>query len=50
MDELGVESELVRGNGGIYEVAVDGDVVARKTRDGFPDSAQVIEAVRDALT
>jgi selenoprotein W-related protein len=43
---LGVEAELLRGSGGIFEVRVDGNVVARKTLDGFPTPEQIVEAVR----
>jgi len=33
---LGVEAELIPGSGGIFEVAVDGQVVAKKSLSGFP--------------
>jgi predicted Rdx family selenoprotein len=40
----------VKGSGGIYTVAVDGVVVARKTLDrGFPSEAEVLAAVRAAV-
>jgi len=48
-DKLGVEATLVPGSGGIFEVAVDGTVVAAKTRAGFPEDAQCVEAVKAAL-
>jgi selT/selW/selH-like putative selenoprotein len=36
----------VRGSGGIFEVEVDGRVVARKTPDrGFPSEEEVVQAV-----
>jgi len=44
-EELGVEAELVRGHGGIYTVAVDGEIVARKGPSGFPDDEEVVRAV-----
>lgn len=48
-DELGIGAELVEGHGGIFEVLVDGVVVARKTHDGFPLPSACVTAVRDAL-
>lgn len=47
--ELGVDTALVRGSGGIFEVSVDGNVVAKKTLDGFPSAEDVLAAVRAAL-
>lgn len=47
--ELGVKATLVRGGRGIFTVAVDGRVVARKTLDGFPTPEACVAAVRDAL-
>lgn len=45
---LGVEAKLVKGSGGIFTVAVDGKVVARKTQSGFPTEDEIVEAVRVA--
>jgi len=39
---LGVEPELVAGSGGIFEVAVDGRVVAKKALTGFPSEQDVV--------
>ena len=35
-EQLEVDAELIVGHSGIFEVAVDGKVVATKTRAGFP--------------
>jgi len=48
-EELGVETTLVPGHRGIFEVRVDGAVVAKKSLDGFPRPEQIVEAVRSAL-
>jgi selenoprotein W-related protein len=48
-ERLGVSPELVPGTGGIFKVAVDGDVVAAKSRAGFPDAEQIADAVAAAL-
>lgn len=45
-----MQAELVRGHGGIFEVAVDGRVVAKKTFDGFPSEEEILRAVGEALT
>lgn len=38
-------AELIPGSGGIFEVAVDGVVVATKDRAGFPSEKDVVDAV-----
>lgn len=48
-EELGIEALLVKGHGGIFTVAVNGKVVAKKTWSGFPTEAEVLEAVRKEL-
>lgn len=48
-EAMGVEAELVRGSGGIFTVAVDGDIVARKTWQGFPSEADIVSAVRGKM-
>ncbi len=44
-----MDAELIKGSGGIFEVAVDGEVVARKDLSGFPTEAAVVEAVTHRL-
>ncbi len=39
----------MRGSNGIFEVAVDGVVVAAKTRGGFPTEDVVVDAVSKAV-
>ena len=46
---LGVESQLIPGSGGIFEVAVQGKVVAKKSMEGFPTEEDVVKAVGSAL-
>jgi len=48
-EALDIEVTLVGGRSGVFEVAVDGRVVARKTWEGFPTEDTIIEAVRKAL-
>jgi predicted Rdx family selenoprotein len=38
------------GSNGIFEVAVDGRVVASKTRSGFPEDEDVVNAVSRTLS
>lgn len=47
-EELGVEAELIKGHGGIFEVKVDGVVVAKKSLGGFPTEEEVVAAVEKA--
>ncbi|AYF73773.1 SelT/SelW/SelH family protein [Nocardia yunnanensis] len=47
---LGIAPELVPGKGGVYRVTVDGQVVAAKSRQGFPDPDEIVEAVAASLT
>ena len=44
-----MEAELVPGSGGIFEVAVDGKVVAKKGLTGVPSEDDVVKAVGAAL-
>lgn len=44
-----MEVELIKGSGGIFEVAVDGRVVAAKRLGAFPTEQDVVEAVGRAL-
>lgn len=45
-----MEATLIPGSGGIFEVAVDGRVVAKKTYDGFPTPEAVVAAVAAVST
>ena len=44
-----METELIPGSGGIFEVAVNGKVVAKKDLAGFPSEQDVVKAVGAAL-
>jgi len=48
-EAVGIEAKLVKGHGGIFTVAVGGEVVARKTWEGFPTEVEVVRAVRAAV-
>ncbi len=48
-EELGVEARLMKGRGGVFEVAVDERVVAKKSFDGFPTEDEIVRAVASAL-
>lgn len=49
-DKTGIESNLVAGGRGEFTVWVGQDVVARKDESGFPEDADVLTAVQQALT
>jgi selT/selW/selH-like putative selenoprotein len=44
---LGVDADLIRGGGGIFDVVVDGDKVFSKHESGrFPDSGEIVDKMR----
>lgn len=47
--DLNVDSTLQTGHSGIFEVAVDGKVVAGRSASGFPTEQEVVDAVKQAL-
>jgi selT/selW/selH-like putative selenoprotein len=45
--ETGVESELVCGGGGIFDVVVDGEMIFSKHElDRFPESDEILTKIR----
>lgn len=47
--ELGLEADLRQGPSGVFEVSVDGSVVARRKFLGLPSEEEIVEAVSSAL-
>lgn len=47
--ELGVEASLIKGGGGIFKVTQGDKVLAARTRDHFPTTEEIVEAVKAAL-
>jgi len=48
-EELGIESALIRGTDGIFDVAVDGEIIFSKDEAGrFPSHAEIIAALRSS--
>ena len=48
-EELGIESKLIRGTDGVFDVVADGSVVFSKHRTGrFPSHDEIIAALRNA--
>jgi selenoprotein W-related protein len=46
--ETGVESKLVCGDGGIFDVVVDGDMIFSKHESGrFPESDEILSKIRN---
>ena len=48
-EEFGLESTLIKGHGGIFEVRVGDSLVAKKTWLGFPSEDEIVLAVAGAL-
>ena len=45
--ETGIDSELIRGGGGIFDVTVDGVRIFSKGEAGrFPESEEILSALR----
>ncbi|MGF6429676.1 Rdx family protein [Bradyrhizobium sp. Pha-3] len=47
-ERLGVDATLIPGKGGIFEVKLDDEVVARRAKGHFPDAAEIVAAVTAA--
>ena len=46
-EAFGVESELIPGGSGIYDVVVDGEMIFSKHRAGrFPDAGEIASSLR----
>ena len=44
-----MEPQLVKGDGGVFDVVADRQLVFSKHREGrFPEEQEVLEALRDA--
>ena len=45
--ELGIDSQLVRGSGGIFDISVDNKRIFSKKEQGrFPSEKEVVEQLR----
>lgn len=47
-ERLGVDATLIPGKGGIFEVRLGDQVVARRVKGHFPDAAEIVAAVTAA--
>jgi predicted Rdx family selenoprotein len=48
-DATGVEPAVAEGARGEFSIRVGDRIVAQKSTRGFPDDAEIVTAVRDAL-
>lgn len=47
-EHLDIEPELIEGGGGIFDIAVDGDVIfCRHDADRFPEEQEIVDALRE---
>jgi selT/selW/selH-like putative selenoprotein len=45
--ETGVEAELIRGGGGVFDVTVDGERIFSKKSEGrFPEAHEILDRLR----
>ena len=48
--KLGVESKLIEGSGGIFDVVVDGDLIFSKdNEDRFPEHDEILDALNSLV-
>ena len=47
-ERLGLDAELVPGKGGVFDVKLDGKVIARRVKGHFPDAEEIVAAVTTA--
>jgi selenoprotein W-related protein len=47
---LGLTVELVPGGGGVFDIAVNGSSVSKRTNDHFPSTDEIVAAVRGQAT
>ena len=46
-DEFDIESELIKGKNGIFDVTLDGDLIFSKHKvDRFPENDEILEIIR----
>jgi selT/selW/selH-like putative selenoprotein len=46
-DEFGLETELIKGKGGIFDVVVDGDLIfSKKKVKRFPENEEILKMLR----
>ena len=45
--ELGIDAQLVKGRGGVFDVVVNGQLIYSKKMTGrFPDDDEIVAAIR----
>ncbi|WP_338822215.1 Rdx family protein [Bradyrhizobium septentrionale] len=47
-ERFGLDAALVPGKGGIFEVRLDGKVIARRVKGHFPGASEIVTAVASA--
>jgi len=48
--QLGVDAQLVRGSGGIFEVSIDNERIFSKKDEGrFPSESEIVEKLRSRV-
>jgi len=48
-EQCGIEVELVRSSGGVFEVTIEGDLIYSKKQTGeFPDEMKIVKQVSNS--
>lgn len=48
-ETLGIDVALFKGTGGIFKVEKSGEVITKRTREHFPNTEEIVEAVKATL-
>lgn len=49
-EELGIDTDLIKGSGGVFEVHLDGALIFSKIAIGrFPETEEIISLVRKSM-
>jgi selenoprotein W-related protein len=49
-ESLGIQPTLIKGRGGVFDIAVDGETVIGKVNGAFPEDEAVVAAIKRALS
>ena len=49
-EKLNLSAELIKSDGGVYEITMNGELIYSKRRTGiFPEESEVIQKIRERM-
>lgn len=49
-DDLNLKAELIKSDGGVYEITMNGELIYSKRKTGvFPADSEIIDKIRERL-